>query len=91
MVHVHLGEGGVRARTASAAANGELHEENVHHTCTEHNEMQPKWCFTAIFQEQNRDSHEPRFIMFVSLCVLSKYGASRKIPNFGKAEINSRG
>lgn len=39
-----------RAASAAAAANAELHEQNIHHTRTGHNETQPKLCFTAVFK-----------------------------------------
>lgn len=52
------GDGGVRARTTSTAANGEWHNWNVHHTWMRHNKTQPKGCFTAVFHGQNRDNHE---------------------------------
>lgn len=54
----------MRARTASAAANDEWHEWNVHHARMRHNKTQPKGGFRAVFHEPNRDSHEPRFIIF---------------------------
>lgn len=74
----------------ASAANGD-YMNGMFITLGQDTTKQPERCFTAVLQDQNRDSHEPWFIMFAPLCVLSKYGAIGKIPNPGKAEINSRG